>query len=279
LGTYKWKEKKLALENLGAGRSNKEEKEKLTRELNDLKRLVHFLADYVPGRDLFDGLEDPFKYPNCPEDVVITPERAAELGCVHIFHGQGKNILSDQVYVRDMMRAKSKLVGLVITMEVFFSPSEVVKGVELINAPGANSSKELSVLKEALDDADRVLVVTTRTGIEEQEHLHDLLRDHVLDRAYREEVDIGFVVNEERDSRRSGRKMLEEEATLLKITTDTQESTNAFVKYNIEEIFQAQRNRTDAERERLRVLRFRMQNDHVVCRPVLYTSLLTNEDA
>jgi hypothetical protein len=283
LGLYKWKEKEAELEALELEAHGKDANtfKKLKLELLDHKRLVHFLAEHDPkavGRGLFD--EDLFEYPSCPADVVITPARAALVGYIGIFHGPGRDHLSDQVYLRDRMMAESKRLGPLVTKEVFFSPSEVVVGVELINAPGADSMEELSALKEALDDADRVLVVTTSKSIKDQVHLHDLLREHVIDRVYRGEVELKFVVNREKGHRDSGRRMLADEANLRQFTLNTKNSTKEFMGASVRALYKAQdpKYKTEAERLRLTQLVESVQNHHVVVHPVLYMSVLTNED-
>jgi hypothetical protein len=287
LGNYKWEEKIEERETLKVEDAilHKVAIEKLKREFDEHCALVHFLAEYDPAGQSPLVLDDPFKYPSCPGDVVITPARNAVLGRVFVFHGQGIDPLSDQIYIRDIMRDWSPRLGPLITKEVFFSPSEVVAGVELINAPGAGSVMELSVLKDALDDADRVVVITTSTGINDDSDLHDLLREHVLDRVYREEVDIVCVVNQELFNKRSSRMMLEEESTLLEFTTNTKISTKTFINNNVRAYYKAQVSKYGKDsvmdlliQRRLKRLIENSEKNHVVVSPVLYMSLLTNED-
>jgi hypothetical protein len=256
--------------------------EELTLEDIDNRRLLYKLADY--DKDAVDDIfiKDKLKYPTSPEEVEITPRWSVELGSqVRIFHGQGKDHLSDEVDVRDSMAAASLHLGPFITKEIFFTPSLVAVGVELINAPGADSLDELSVLIEALDDADRVLVVTTNNSIKDTVSLHKLL-ERVLDRVYTGDVEIGFVVNQERNHLRSDREMLEEQVqrALQRNMDNIKRSTYAFFGDEMKMRFERARvkNKNADEQTRLNKLSKHIRdNNTVVISPSLYTSILTDE--
>lgn len=192
LGNFDFAKKMKILE---SGKLVEAEKKKLQMEYDHMVIFAKFLADYqepsLPenaengGEISFDDIkleEKDFPLPTSPDTVVIADSRKDIVGIYKMFDSKGKHKLSDRVYVRDEMDKFLTKYPLLVKESRYYAPCIVLENTILINGPGTDcNSSELRVLLEAIDAADRIVVLTTVESIVNTQHVKECFEKYVMD--------------------------------------------------------------------------------------------------